>query len=68
VLTLKNTYFEPRYVMLMPLSSRTHEKRLRERCLYPDAQIEYVLERASMYAIYNREHPGFFDMFINSGG
>ncbi|XP_048741969.1 leucine-rich repeat and guanylate kinase domain-containing protein-like [Ostrea edulis] len=66
VLTLKNTYFEPRYVLIMPLSSDCHEKRLRERGLYSESQIESNLERAEMYQEYNRNHPGFFDMMINS--
>lgn len=66
VLTLKNTYFEPRYVLIMPLSPECHEKRLRERALYTESQIEDNLERAEMYQDYNRDHPGFFDMMINS--
>ena len=51
----------------MPLSPESHEKRLRERALYSESQIEDNLERAEMYQDYNREHPGFFDMMINSG-
>lgn len=51
----------------MPLSPECHEKRLRERALYTESQIEDNLERAEMYQDYNRDHPGFFDMMINSG-
>lgn len=51
----------------MPLSPECHEKRLRERALYTETQIEDNLERAEMYQDYNRDHPGFFDMMINSG-
>ena len=67
VLTLKNTYFEPRYVLIQPLDAAAHERRLRERDVYADAQIAATLERANMYSEYNRQHPGFFDMMINSG-
>ncbi|XP_052090305.1 leucine-rich repeat and guanylate kinase domain-containing protein-like [Mytilus californianus] len=66
VLTLKNTYFEPRYVLIMPLSKDSHEKRLRDRGIYTDAQMDYTLKRSDMYLEYNQEHPGFFDMMINS--
>ena len=67
VLTLKNTHFEPRYVLIMPLERPAHERRLREREMFSEAQIEATLDRAEMYAEYNRQHPGFFDMMINSG-
>ena len=67
VLTLKNTYFEPRYVLIMPLNNEAHEKRLQERGVYSESQINWTLNRAEMYAEYNRIHPGLFDMMINSG-
>lgn len=66
VLTLKNTYFEPRYVLIMPLSRDAHEKRLRDRGIYTEAQMEYTMKRSDMYQEYNQDHPGFFDMMINS--
>ncbi|KAK3102808.1 hypothetical protein FSP39_014068 [Pinctada imbricata] len=66
VLTLKNTYFEPRYVLIMPLSEDCHEKRLRENGIHSEPEIDNSLRRAEMYASYNQNHPGFFDMMINS--
>ncbi|KAL4227150.1 hypothetical protein ACF0H5_015123 [Mactra antiquata] len=66
VLTLKNTYFEPRYVLVMPLNEDSHEKRLRDRGIYTEPQIVYTLNRGDMYKTYNQNHPGFFDMMINS--
>ncbi|XP_033744954.1 leucine-rich repeat and guanylate kinase domain-containing protein-like [Pecten maximus] len=66
VLTIKNTYFEPRYVLIMPLGRDCHEKRLREKAAYTESQIEYTLSRGDLYAGYNQEHPGFFDMMIDS--
>lgn len=51
----------------MPLSKDAHEKRLRDRGIYTEAQMEYTLKRSDMYQEYNQEHPGFFDMMINSG-
>lgn len=51
----------------MPLNREAHERRLRERGFYSEGQIEWTLDRADVYAEHNREIPGFFDMFINSG-
>ncbi|KAH3819245.1 hypothetical protein DPMN_120979 [Dreissena polymorpha] len=51
----------------MPLSEECHEKRLRDRGIYKEKQIEYTLMRAEMYKSYNQNHPGFFDMMIDSG-
>ena len=67
VLTLKNTYFEPRYVLVLPLSDECHDKRLRNRGIYTEKQMDHTLMRADMYKTYNQNHPGFFDMMINSG-
>ncbi|XP_076447535.1 leucine-rich repeat and guanylate kinase domain-containing protein-like [Babylonia areolata] len=66
VLTLKNTYFEPRYVLVMPLDKEAHEHRLRDRGLYTEEQIENTLKRADIYCRYHQDHPGFFDMMITS--
>jgi len=54
-------------VLIMPLSKDAHEKRLREKGLYQEQEIEFTLSRAEMYAEYNQEHPGFFDMMIDGG-
>ena len=59
--------FEPRYVLIMPLSTEAHERRLRERSTYTESQIEYTLKRDDVYIEFNQKHPGFFDMVINSG-
>ena len=67
MLSLKNSYFEPRYVLTLPMSRDSHCRRLQERGIYSDSHIEWTIERTEMYAEYNREHPGFFDMMINSG-
>lgn len=66
VLTLKNTYFEPRYVLIIPLDKEAHERRLRDRGNFNEEQIGHTLKRADMYSKYNQDHPGFFDMMISS--
>lgn len=66
VLSFKNTYFEPRYVMVVPVSQKIHEARLRERGDYAEPLILQALDRAVMCVEHHRENPGFFDMAINS--
>ena len=54
-------------MLIMPLSKEAHERRLRERGLYSESQIEWTLRRVDMYIQQNQLKPGFFDMMINSG-
>ena len=67
VLTLKNSYLEPRYVLVLPVNECALERRLLEKGCYNDLQIKDILTRSEMYAEYNRTHPGFFDVAISSG-
>ncbi|CAB4030972.1 leucine-rich repeat and guanylate kinase domain-containing -like [Paramuricea clavata] len=62
VLSLKNTSFEPRYVLILPETAQEHERRLREHSHYSESLIARALDRVEMYADVNREKPGFFDM------
>ncbi len=64
---MKNTYLEPRYVLVTPLNTEDHERRLRERGIYSEDQINTTLSRTDMYVRQNQDHPGFFDMMICSG-
>jgi hypothetical protein len=66
VLTLKNSHFEPRFVLIVPHERETHERRLRDKS-YTDEEMEMVRQRVDLYGQYDREHPGFFDMTISSG-
>ncbi|XP_002129189.4 uncharacterized protein LOC100181409 [Ciona intestinalis] len=67
VRTLKNTYFEPRYVLILPVSKNEHKARMIERGLYTKDQVKQISEKqTAMYAEINQENPGFFDMVINS--
>uniref|UniRef100_F6YP95 Guanylate kinase-like domain-containing protein n=1 Tax=Ciona intestinalis TaxID=7719 RepID=F6YP95_CIOIN len=67
VRTLKNTYFEPRYVLILPVSKNEHKARMIERGLYTKDQVKHISEKqTAMYAEINQENPGFFDMVINS--
>ncbi|XP_074644110.1 leucine-rich repeat and guanylate kinase domain-containing protein-like isoform X2 [Tubulanus polymorphus] len=66
VLTLKNSHFEPRYVLIMPLDKQVHERRLREMEIFSETEIDHTLKRSELYVKYNQENPGFFDMFVKS--
>ncbi|KAJ8374172.1 hypothetical protein SKAU_G00047520 [Synaphobranchus kaupii] len=62
--SLKNTYFEPRYILLVPTDREGYDKRLRGRAIYTRAQIDSALSRIDAYVRLNREHPGYFDNVI----
>ena len=65
--TLKNTYFEPRYVLIIPTSAEIHRQRMTERGVYSTAQMDHiVVHQTAVYRQVNQEHPGFFDMVINN--
>ena len=49
------------------ISRECHERRLRERNMYTEEQISWMLDRTQLYSLHNQDNPGFFDMFINSG-
>ncbi|XP_076153624.1 leucine-rich repeat and guanylate kinase domain-containing protein [Alosa pseudoharengus] len=64
VYSLKNSYFEPRYILLIPTCVETYTRCLRARCLYTQAQIECAVARIDAYSSVNRDKPGFFDNVI----
>ncbi|KAG9342557.1 hypothetical protein JZ751_015964, partial [Albula glossodonta] len=64
VRSLKLTYFEPRYILLLPMDREGYGQRLRRRGLYSQAQINFALSRVDEYVKVNKEKPGFFDNVI----
>ena len=65
--TLKNTYFEPRYVLIIPTSAEVHRAKMVERGVYSTQQIDHVIDnQTAIYRQVNQDHPGFFDMVINN--
>uniref|UniRef100_A0ABM0MIJ7 Leucine-rich repeat and guanylate kinase domain-containing protein-like n=1 Tax=Saccoglossus kowalevskii TaxID=10224 RepID=A0ABM0MIJ7_SACKO len=66
VMVLKHSYFEPRYVLIIPLDKTIHSKRLHERGHFTVSQNEQVLQRDELYIELNQQNPGFFDMTIDS--
>ncbi|XP_029598399.1 leucine-rich repeat and guanylate kinase domain-containing protein isoform X4 [Salmo trutta] len=64
VFSLKNSHFEPRYILMIPTDKEQYGRRLRTRALYTRTQIDTAVARVDTYALINRERPGFFDNVI----
>uniref|UniRef100_A0A3Q3VV47 Guanylate kinase-like domain-containing protein n=1 Tax=Mola mola TaxID=94237 RepID=A0A3Q3VV47_MOLML len=64
VFSLKKSYFEPRYILLIPTQEEKYISHLKKRGLYTPAQIDVAVSRIEVYASTNRQRPGFFDNVI----
>ncbi|XP_067247127.1 leucine-rich repeat and guanylate kinase domain-containing protein [Chanodichthys erythropterus] len=64
VYSLKNSCFEPRYILLIPTVVDNYVCFLKARGFYSNAQMETAISRIDLYAKINREKPGFFDNII----
>lgn len=66
VMSLKKSYFEPRYVLVVPQSSQVHKERMRERGHYTEADITKALAHVDRCVQLHQERPGCFEQGINS--
>ncbi|KAI8508213.1 hypothetical protein Bbelb_144530 [Branchiostoma belcheri] len=66
VMTLKNTYFEPRYVLIIPATRQYLSERLSSREGIHQDEVAYNITRWNTYVDTNQTCPGFFDMAIDS--
>ncbi|NXM45703.1 LRGUK protein, partial [Gymnorhina tibicen] len=66
VRSLKNTYFKPRYVLLVPKDKGKYEEHLRRTGLFTRPEIEEAVSRVDMYLQINQDFPGYFDAVINT--
>ncbi|XP_022098760.1 leucine-rich repeat and guanylate kinase domain-containing protein-like isoform X2 [Acanthaster planci] len=66
VLSLKLTYYEPRYILLLPLDQAAHEARLRAVGNLSQENIEQALRETGRYRDIHQDKPGFFDMTVDS--
>ncbi|XP_061571216.1 leucine-rich repeat and guanylate kinase domain-containing protein-like [Cololabis saira] len=64
VLSLKKTYFEPQYILLLPTRVETYKHHLENRGIYTPAQIDEAVSRLDLYARINTQRPGFIDKII----
>lgn len=64
-MSIKQSHFEPRCVLLLPMDRQIHKRRLQIQG-FEEGEISIALSRVELYAEYNRTHPGFFDAFIST--
>lgn len=67
VRSLKLTYFEPRYILVLPLNKKKYEGHLRRKGLFSRVEIDFAVSRVDHYIKINQKSPGFFDAVINAG-
>uniref|UniRef100_A0A4X2L9S4 Guanylate kinase-like domain-containing protein n=1 Tax=Vombatus ursinus TaxID=29139 RepID=A0A4X2L9S4_VOMUR len=67
VRSLKHSYFEPRYILLVPMNKEKYEGNLRRMGLFSRSEIEFSVSRVDYYVRINQENPGYFDALINTG-
>ncbi|XP_052028422.1 leucine-rich repeat and guanylate kinase domain-containing protein isoform X2 [Apodemus sylvaticus] len=66
VRSLKYSYFEPRYILVVPMDKEKYEGYLRRKGLFSRAEIDIAVSRVDLYVKVNRKFPGYFDAVINA--
>ncbi|XP_009955931.1 PREDICTED: leucine-rich repeat and guanylate kinase domain-containing protein [Leptosomus discolor] len=66
VRSLKNTYFKPRYILLVPTDKEKYEGHLRRKGLFSRPEIEEAVSRVDMYLKISQDFPGYFDAVVNT--
>ncbi|PIK36451.1 hypothetical protein BSL78_26718 [Apostichopus japonicus] len=66
VLSLKLAYFQPRYILLLPLDPKRQEERLQADGGLTSSQITYAVARTQLYQQTHQDKPGFFDRAIDT--
>ncbi|XP_042828737.1 leucine-rich repeat and guanylate kinase domain-containing protein isoform X3 [Panthera tigris] len=66
VRSLKYSYFEPRYILVVPMNKEKYEGYLRRKGLFSRSEIEFAVSRVDLYVKINQQFPGYFDAVINA--
>ncbi|KAF3819367.1 hypothetical protein GH733_013517 [Mirounga leonina] len=66
VRSLKFSYFEPRYILVVPMNKEKYEGYLRRKGLFSRVEIEFAVSRVDLYIKINQKFPGYFDAVINA--
>ncbi|KAM7120178.1 leucine-rich repeat and guanylate kinase domain-containing protein isoform 1-T1 [Molossus nigricans] len=64
--SLKHTYFEPRYILVLPMNKMKYEGHLRRTGLFSRTEIEHAISRVDLYIKINQKWPGYFDAVVNT--
>lgn len=67
VRSLKNTYFKPRYILVVPMNKQKYEGHLRRTGLFSRLEIVEAVSRVDMYIKISQDFPGYFDAVVNTG-
>ncbi|KAK2505898.1 hypothetical protein MC885_009524 [Smutsia gigantea] len=65
VRSLKCSYFEPRYILVVPMNKKKYEKYLRRKGLFSRVEVEFAVSRVDLYIKVNQEFPGYFDALLS---
>lgn len=68
VMGFKQTYYEPRYVLVVPKDIEEYKKALYESSQYTEPQINSSLESVNRYIETHKLNPGYFDAIIYTDG
>ena len=66
ILSFKKSFFEPRYLLLLPRNEQVHRDRLRSFYQMSEDEVNRAMGRRDLYVKVNQEKPGFFDQVIDS--
>ncbi|NXX85025.1 LRGUK protein, partial [Urocolius indicus] len=66
VRSLKNTYFKPRYILVVPMNKERYEGHLRRTGLFSRPEIEEAVSRVDTYLKISQDFPGYFDAVVNT--
>ncbi|XP_026957692.1 leucine-rich repeat and guanylate kinase domain-containing protein isoform X6 [Sagmatias obliquidens] len=66
VRSLKHSYFEPRYILVVPMDKKKYEGYLRRKGLFSRIEIEFAVSRVDLYIKIHQKYPGYFDAVINA--
>uniref|UniRef100_A0A8B9T7T9 Leucine rich repeats and guanylate kinase domain containing n=1 Tax=Anas platyrhynchos TaxID=8839 RepID=A0A8B9T7T9_ANAPL len=66
VRSLKNTYFKPRYILVVPMNKQKYEGHLRRTGLFSRLEILEAVSRVDMYIKISQDFPGYFDAVVNT--
>lgn len=67
VFSLKKSFFEPRYILLLPTQLEKYINHLKSLEVYTPAQTDVEVSLVELYANTNSQRPRFFDYVIPCG-
>ncbi|KAM6202252.1 leucine-rich repeat and guanylate kinase domain-containing protein [Rhynchocyon petersi] len=66
VRSLKCSYFEPRYILVVPMNKTKYEGYLRRKGLFSRAEVDFAVSRVDLYVKIHQDFPGYFDAVLNA--